>query len=150
MLHSFGLRTILIGAVLVMLGACAHHPKERSQSTILFDTGSSELNYNAGVKLSELAKYLRWRRSYHVILKGHADSVGSDVDNLKLSERRAAAVRNSLVSLGVAPERIETLAYGETLPAVGNESAGGRSLNRRVQVTLIPYRHGLFAHSHDH
>lgn len=144
MLHSNRIRFVLIGALLLTISACAHRTTERPESTILFDVGSAELNYSAGVKIAELAHFLEWRPGYHVILKGHADAVGDDSRNLKLSQRRAEAVRNGLIAQGLDPKRVETLAYGESLPTADNSSAGGRSLNRRVQVLLISHQHGWF------
>lgn len=146
MLHRIGLQAVLIGAMVLLFSACAHRVIERPQNTILFDLDSAELTYSAGLKIAELAHYLEWHRSYHVILKGHADSTGTDAYNLNLSQRRAEAVRNGLIAQGVAPNRIETLSYGESLPVADNSSTGGRSLNRRVQIVLITNQHSWFRH----
>lgn len=66
-------------------------------------------------------------------IEGHCDSTGSDAYNLKLSERRAAAVQNYLVQHGVAPERLTTAGLGEAQPVAPNETEAGRYQNRRVE-----------------
>ena len=69
---------------------------------------------------------------------GHTDSTGSDSYNLQLSQRRADAVKNYLVSRGVSAARIETLGYGEQYPKASNDTAEGRALNRRVEIKITP------------
>lgn len=64
---------------------------------------------------------------------GHTDSKGSEQYNQKLSERRANSVKNALVQQGVAPGRIRTVGYGESLPISSNDA-----MNRRVEVIIMP------------
>jgi OOP family OmpA-OmpF porin len=68
------------------------------------------------------------------VLSGHTDSTGPDVYNQGLSERRAASVKNWLVSNGVAESRLETKGYGESQPKYDNSTREGRKLNRRVEL----------------
>ena len=67
------------------------------------------------------------------MIEGHASSDGSMTYNQKLSEERAASVKDALISLGISDTRLETSAYGETRPAKDNSNAAGRKANRRVK-----------------
>src|SRR5207253_11400209 len=69
-----------------------------------------------------------------VVLEGHADSIGSGADNMKLSQRRAATVRDYMVENGISPTRIKTEACGKTKPIASNKTAAGRAQNRRVDI----------------
>jgi OOP family OmpA-OmpF porin len=71
-----------------------------------------------------------------VRLEGHTDWVGTVQYNQGLSEQRAKAVYDYLVKEGLAPERMTTVGYGETRPAVSNITADGRALNRRVEIRI--------------
>jgi outer membrane protein OmpA-like peptidoglycan-associated protein len=68
--------------------------------------------------------------------------VGSTEYNQALSERRATSVANYLLSKAVVAARIETVGFGETAPLADNGSAEGRSLNRRVELSLLPITEG--------
>ena len=69
-----------------------------------------------------------------VTVEGHTDDVGADADNQALSERRAAAVADRLVTGGVPRERLTVRGLGETAPASLEDTAEGRQTNRRVVV----------------
>jgi outer membrane protein OmpA-like peptidoglycan-associated protein len=71
-----------------------------------------------------------------MVVEGHTDSQGSDDLNLKLSEDRAAAVRDYLVSRGVAADRLSAVGVGEKRPIADNTSAEGRANNRRVEIVI--------------
>lgn len=69
-------------------------------------------------------------------ITGYTDSIGSDAYNKKLSLRRAEAVSNYLVSLGVDPNKMEVTGAGESNPVADNDTEEGRAKNRRVEVVL--------------
>ena len=69
-----------------------------------------------------------------IIVEGYTDSIGSDAYNLRLSERRAQAVRDYLIELGIKPSRITTKGYGKARPVASNETKEGRAENRRVEI----------------
>ncbi len=75
-----------------------------------------------------------------IIAVGHADSVGTDAYNQKLSERRAAAVKAYLVSKGIPANRVYTEGKGEKSPVADNKTKEGRSKNRRVEVEVVGTR----------
>ena len=107
-------------------------------SDVLFESGSARLQPGAGGKLLQIAEILqRYPRTY-VEVTGHTDNRGSESFNQELSERRAAAVRDSLVRSGVDSSRVSTRGEGEQKPIAGNDTATGRATNRRVDVTIRP------------
>ena len=69
----------------------------------------------------------------NLIIEGHTSSDGEEDDNLELSKRRADAVRDYLISVGVNPDRLKTEGYGEERPLSDNDTMEGRLTNRRVQ-----------------
>ena len=73
-----------------------------------------------------------------IVVAGHTDSVGATEYNQALSERRANSVTQYLLSKDIVPVRIETIGFGEAAPLADNGSAEGRSLNRRVELSLLP------------
>lgn len=73
-----------------------------------------------------------------VEIMGHTDSTGSEEYNQKLSELRARSVLKYFESRDIQPVRLETYGYGETYPVASNNDASGRSLNRRVEIALVP------------
>ena len=74
----------------------------------------------------------------NIEVAGHTDSRGSDKYNMKLSQRRAEAVRNYLISKGIAADRLTAKGYGESQPVADNDTDEGRFKNRRVE--LVPQK----------
>jgi len=103
---------------------------------VLFDTGKSELNSGASRKLEQLAQFLSEHKDRRVQIDGFTDSVGSDSYNRELSQRRANAVKNALLTRGIDSTRINTEGYGKAFPVANNADSSGRQLNRRVEVVI--------------
>jgi outer membrane protein OmpA-like peptidoglycan-associated protein len=103
---------------------------------VMFDTGRSELKSGASRKMDQLAQFLAEHPDRRVQIDGFTDSVGSDSYNEELSQRRADAVKATLISRGVDPSRIGTEGYGKAYPVASNNDSGGRQLNRRVEVVI--------------
>jgi len=103
---------------------------------VLFDTGKAELNPGASFKLDQLAQFLQQHPDRRVQIDGFTDNVGPDAYNEQLSQRRADAVKAALVTRGIDPSRISTEGYGKAFPVASNNNAGGRQLNRRVEVVI--------------
>ena len=103
---------------------------------VLFDTGKSELNSGASRKLDQLAQFLSEHKDRRVQIDGFTDSVGSDSYNRELSQRRANAVKNALLTRGIDSTRINTEGYGKAFPVASNAESSGRQLNRRVEVVI--------------
>jgi outer membrane protein OmpA-like peptidoglycan-associated protein len=71
-------------------------------------------------------------------IEGHTDDVGGPAYNQGLSERRAAAVMNRLIELGISKDRLTAQGFGMTRPVARNNSEAGRQKNRRVQFMIVP------------
>jgi outer membrane protein OmpA-like peptidoglycan-associated protein len=80
---------------------------------------------------------LKGEPNMRVEVAGHTDSIGSDAYNQKLSERRAQAVVDYLVSTGVDPKRLKAVGYGKTKPIASNATEAGRAENRRVELQVF-------------
>lgn len=103
---------------------------------VLFDTGRAELRSGGQRNVEKLAAFLREYPERTAMVEGFTDSVGSEAMNQTLSERRASAVRSALTGQGIVAERVAMRGYGEAYPVAGNDSAGGRAQNRRVEIVL--------------
>jgi outer membrane protein OmpA-like peptidoglycan-associated protein len=103
---------------------------------VLFDTGSAVLKPGADRMLDRIGAFLREHPERTIQVEGHTDSVGSAEYNQRLSEHRAFAVKNALVSRGVNASRISARGFGEDMPEVSNDTAAGRQQNRRVEIVL--------------
>jgi outer membrane protein OmpA-like peptidoglycan-associated protein len=103
---------------------------------VLFATDRAELNANGMQTVRKLAEIMTQNPDRTVLVEGFTDSTGSAAHNRDLSERRAAAVAQALVGLGVARERVATRGYGEAFPVASNDTAANRQLNRRVEIVL--------------
>jgi len=118
-------------------------------SEVSFDFDSSEIKYNFADSLNKLSSIIAKYDKTVVHVVGHTDSVGSDSYNQQLSERRARAVGEYLVSRGVDPARIHMEGRGEREPRASNETAAGRQLNRRVEIFLNPIVEGEEQKAHE-
>jgi outer membrane protein OmpA-like peptidoglycan-associated protein len=106
------------------------------ESGILFDTGKSELKQAAKDNIMNLSKFLQQEPDTKLLIAGHTDNTGTDEINQPLSEARAKAVSDYLMTLGIAPTRVETVGHGSTNPVGDNTTKDGRALNRRVEVAV--------------
>jgi len=99
---------------------------------IYFATNDSKLNERNNQILDEVFNTLQNYSSYKVVVEGHTDSSGQASFNQALSEKRANSVMRYLIEKGMSPSRVSAKGYGETRPAVSNDTAEGRRENRRV------------------
>lgn len=104
---------------------------------VLFQSGETQLREEAMASLVEVVDLLQSEPDKDIRIEGHTDSTGDSETNLEISERRANAVLDALVSLGVDPARFTTAGMGEDFPIASNETEEGRSQNRRVDVILL-------------
>lgn len=103
---------------------------------VLFGTDQARLNADGTRMVQRLATILQQNPKRAVLVEGFADSTGKTQYNQELSERRAMAVRDALLDMGVARERISQRGYGESYPVAANDTAANRQLNRRVEIVL--------------
>jgi len=105
-----------------------------------FDFDKAVVKPEARAKLDDLVGKLKGINLEVVIAVGHADAVGADAYNQKLSVRRAEAVKAYLVSKGVEKNRVYTEGKGEKSPVADNKTAEGRAKNRRVEIEVVGTR----------
>jgi outer membrane protein OmpA-like peptidoglycan-associated protein len=103
---------------------------------LLFDTGSAELKTGGLRNIERLGGFLRQYPQRKAMIEGYTDSVGSESSNQSLSGRRAESVMSALVGMGVGRGQLSAQGYGEARPVAGNDNAGGRQMNRRVEIVL--------------
>lgn len=104
------------------------------QADALFDFDKSVVRPDGKKNIDDAMAKLAGVDVEMVIATGHTDSVGTDAYNQKLSERRAAAVKEYLVSKGIPASKITTLGKGESQPVATNKTKEGRQKNRRVDI----------------
>ncbi len=103
---------------------------------INFAIGSAYIEENSIHKIEKFATFLLKNRGSMVKVIGHTDSVGTDANNLRLSLKRANAVVNKLLEMGVSQSRIKADGRGERQPLVSNHTDEGKSKNRRIEIIL--------------
>ena len=99
--------------------------------TFVFE--SAKLTREAMTELDKGAEILKEHPQIKISIEGHTDNTGTAAVNQKLSERRAATVKNYLVKKGISADRITSKGFGETRPIADNKTATGRAANRRVE-----------------
>ena len=104
--------------------------------SLLFATGQSQLTTGAREELRRIAVVLLRFPEARVVVQGHTDAVGKATANQLLSERRAAAVRQELLAIGIDPAGVAAVGYGDTRPVAGNDTSAGRARNRRVDLYI--------------
>ncbi len=102
-----------------------------------FDFDKATIRPDAQSILEEAAQILKDEPAIDVSVDGHTDAIGTDAYNQRLSERRAQAVREYLVRLGISPSRLRTRGFGESEPVASNDTEEGRAQNRRVELNVI-------------
>jgi len=103
---------------------------------VLFDTGKSQLRAGSNTNLAKLAEFFKRNPERKATIEGYTDNVGSDGMNLALSERRATAVMDALLGMGVTTSQLDSRAYGTARPTADNGTAAGRQMNRRVEIVF--------------
>ena len=107
-----------------------------AEDRVFFAFDSSALSDNAKEALDTQVKWLKKHDNVDVVVQGYCDERGTREYNLALGERRANAVKNYLVSQGVAADRVSTISYGKERPAVSGSNEAAWAQNRRA-VTVV-------------
>lgn len=107
-------------------------------STIHFDLDQASLTTSARKALAENADWIKGKGKMTVQIEGHCDSRGSVEYNLALGERRAKAVKNYLVSLGIEPNRLTIISYGKEKPFADGDDEMAWQKNRRANFVPLP------------
>jgi len=104
---------------------------------VLFVTGKAELLPSAQDQLTLVAKALQDQGEIKpIVVEGYTDSVGSESNNMKLSQDRANAVRSFLVGKGLPSDKLTAVGKGKSSPVASNDTADGRANNRRVEIVV--------------
>ncbi|WMJ74029.1 PKD domain-containing protein [Cytophagaceae bacterium ABcell3] len=106
-------------------------------NNLFFDSNSSKVSSESYAELDRLAKMIKKHNNVKVEIAGHTDNINTHDYNLKLSQKRAEAVKDYLVSIGVGKNQITAKGYGFTRPLVSNSTERGRYLNRRVEFRFV-------------
>jgi OOP family OmpA-OmpF porin len=107
-----------------------------AQTKITFEPGSSTVDDAGRTTIDRIADVLKACVNVSVEIAGHTDSQGSEELNARISQSRADAVRTSLVTRRIPPERLTAIGYGEATPIADNGTEEGREANRRIEFTL--------------
>lgn len=110
---------------------------EYAAKKIFFNTNSTKLLTKSFGPLNDVISILNENPSVKLKIDGHTDNTGSDEYNLKLSDGRAASVKDYLVSKGIDESRLVSEGFGESMPIADNKTAAGRQQNRRVELKLF-------------
>lgn len=105
-------------------------------NNIFFESGSATLKIESDIEITRLAENLRMNKSLKIEIHGHTDNVGSEQDNMHLSEERAKSVMLALIDKGILPTRISFRGFGENKPIDTNETEEGRKNNRRTEFVV--------------
>jgi outer membrane protein OmpA-like peptidoglycan-associated protein len=104
---------------------------------IFFNTGSAALLPASTIELEKIVQLLRENQTLRIEISGHTDNIGKANDNLTLSNNRAKAVVDFLISKGVAPRRLTATGWGAAQPVTTNDTEEGRSQNRRTELKVL-------------
>ncbi len=103
---------------------------------VFFGYDSSDLDSDALELLQDQVAWLKQNSGVSITIEGHCDERGTREYNLALGEKRAQAVKNYLVGLGINPDRVSTISYGKERPAVVGSNDGAWAQNRRSVTTV--------------
>ena len=103
---------------------------------VFFDFASHELNSDAQEQLQAQASWMKQYSSVSLTIEGHCDERGTREYNIALGERRAQAMKNYLIGLGVGADRLSTISYGKERPAVLGSSDAAWAQNRRAVAVV--------------
>jgi outer membrane protein OmpA-like peptidoglycan-associated protein len=104
---------------------------------IFFETDKYDLLPESKAELGKLIAFLAKNVSMRIEIGGHTDNVGSDSHNITLSQNRAKAVYDYLVTNGISAEKLTYKGYGKTMPISSNDTPEGRAKNRRTEFKVI-------------
>lgn len=113
---------------------------KRATEMVFFNTGSSVIKQESHAELDKVAEILKKYPQVEALVEGHTDNTGGDDLNMKLSKERAQAVKDYLVSKGVAADHLKSEGYGPTRPIADNSTDAGRAKNRRVVIKTSIYK----------
>jgi peptidoglycan-associated lipoprotein len=121
-------------------GKSTRTPESSPLKDVYFDFDRYDLTADARATLRANAEWLKSNPSTRVEIEGHCDERGTNEYNLALGAKRAQAARQFLTSLGVSPDRLSTISYGEELPVCRESTESCWKQNRRARFVIIQGR----------
>lgn len=106
-------------------------------NNIFFEVNQFDLKQESTSELDRVAELLNDNPGVKILISGHTDNTGKPTDNFKLSENRAKAVVNYLITKGIDASRLQYKGYGSARPVADNSTEEGRSQNRRTELTIL-------------
>ena len=103
---------------------------------VYFETDKHNISSASAFTLESQANWLKSTPGFQLLIEGHCDERGTREYNLALGEKRAQAVKNYLIGLGINPDRVSTISYGKERPAVVGSNDGAWAQNRRSVTTV--------------
>jgi outer membrane protein OmpA-like peptidoglycan-associated protein len=103
-----------------------------------FDSNSNKISNKYINDFKEFAQFLLQNKEYQVLIYGFSDTFEDDKESKVLSQKRANAVKESLIQNGVSSTKLTAIGRGEESPVADNETEDGRSQNRRIEIEIIP------------
>jgi outer membrane protein OmpA-like peptidoglycan-associated protein len=110
---------------------------EYAAKAVRFETGRADLKQESFQVLEQIVNIMQRYPNYRLIISGHTDNVGDANNNQRLSEARARSCYDYLVTRGIAPRKMDSAGFGESVPIATNSTAAGRKLNRRTEFQLV-------------
>jgi outer membrane protein OmpA-like peptidoglycan-associated protein len=106
-------------------------------NNIFFKGRSAEFKSESNPELNRFVEFMKVNKKLIIELQGHTDNKGEAAENLTLSENRAKAVADYLISKGIKADRIQIKGFGQTRPIAFNKDEEGREMNRRIEFKVI-------------
>ena len=104
---------------------------------VQFASGSATLTPDSHARLDAMVEFMTHKKATKLEISGHTDNVGKKAVNKKLSQARADAVRDYLISKGIEASRIKAVGHGDEKPMVPNDTTDGRRKNRRIEAIAM-------------
>jgi len=106
-------------------------------NNIFFEFNSASISEDSKTEILKVAQFINENPGIKILIEGHTDDQGSDDYNMELSERRARAVYEFLINYEISPSALTYAGYGESRPIEENDSEKSRSLNRRIEFSIV-------------
>ena len=112
-------------------------PKQQLLQGINFKSGTPEMSFESYQYLEPIIRQLKQYPDVEIEIRGHTDSIGNYSKNMQLSQMRAEAVRQYIISKGIEAARVRAVGFGSSSPIADNRTAVGRTQNRRIEVIRL-------------
>jgi OmpA-OmpF porin, OOP family len=103
----------------------------------MFDLAKANIRTESQSELDQLVAFLKQQSALKIELSGHTDNIGTDTDNLTLSQERIKSVSPYLIKKGIPENRLQAKGCGESKPKATNDTEEGRQKNRRVEFKIL-------------